>query len=73
MFQGLESPFFRHGEYVKTMGTKKNPNEIKVSTVLYRSNEKTRILVEGTDYCYVLPTDGNLRFGTEKKFFERKK
>lgn len=58
---------------IMSMGTKKNPNEIKVSTVLYRSNEKTRILVEETDYCYVLPAEGKLRFGTEKKFFERKK
>ena len=56
---------------IMMMGTQKDPNEVKVNTVLYRSNEKMRLLVQETDNCYVLPSEGKLRYGTEKKYFER--
>lgn len=55
------------------MGTRKDPNEIKVSTVLYRANESQRFLVDAEDYCYILPKEGKLRFGKERKYFELKK
>lgn len=55
------------------MGTRADPNEIKVSTVLYRANETQRFLVNTDDYCYILPETGNLRFGKERKYFEWKK
>ena len=52
------------------MGTHADPNEIKVSTVLYRENEQMRLMIRQTDYPYVLPAEGKLRFGKEKKYFE---
>ncbi len=55
------------------MGTRMNPDEIKISTVLYRSHDKMRVLVSDEDYCYVLPSEGKLRYGREKKYFERGK
>ena len=58
---------------IMQMGTRTDPNEIKISTVLYRANEQARIMIQDTDYPYVLPTDGKLRFGKERKYFELKK
>lgn len=54
------------------MGTRADPNEIKISTVLYRANESMRLMIQDTDYPYVLPTEGKLRFGKERKYFELK-
>ena len=55
------------------MGTRADPNEIKISTVLYRANEQMRLMIQDTDYPYVLPAEGKLRFGKERKYFELKK
>lgn len=60
--------------YVITrMGTKVNANEICVSTVLPHSSERTRLMIQEDDFPYVLPIDGKLRFGKERKYFELKK
>lgn len=58
---------------IMQMGTHKDPNEVKVYTVLYRKNEQMRLLVKPTDNCYILPEEGKMRYGTEKKYFEREK
>lgn len=59
--------------FFMTMGTKFDPNEVKVSTVVYRANENMRIMVNEDDYCYILHQDGKLRFGRDRKYFECKK
>lgn len=51
------------------MGTKQNPNEVKISTLIHQIGETKRIMVEKTDLCYVLPIEGKLRFGKNKKYF----
>ena len=55
------------------MGTRIEANEVKVSTLYCRGENQERVLVEQNDLCYVLPSDGKLRFGKEKKYFEIKK
>lgn len=54
------------------IGTKVDADEIKVSTILpYVSGGKA--LVDAGDLCYVLPKEGKLRFGKERKYFQLKK
>ena len=50
-------------------------DEIKVSTVISanKNNIDNRCLVNNDDLCYVLPIEGKMRFGKEKKFFKWKK
>lgn len=61
--------------FFMTMGTKIDPNEVKVSTVLYRADDRLRMMVNEEDHCYILPAqpEGKLRYGRERKFFECKK
>lgn len=51
--------------------TKYDFNEIKINT-LYPLKNGGRVLVERDDYCYILPEEGKLRFGKERKFFTYK-
>lgn len=53
-------------------GTKYDADEIKVAT-LFPRKEGTKVLVESQDLCYILPIEGKLRFGKERKFFELKR
>lgn len=55
------------------IGTKVNSQEVKVSTIYVRSEKQERVLVDEQDLCYVLPKEGSLRFGKEKKHFALKK
>ena len=53
-------------------GTKYDADEVKVAT-LFRRKEGTKVLVDEDDLCYILPKEGKLRFGKERKFFEWKR
>lgn len=64
----------KHDIYIfMQMGTLYDSNEIKVATIYCRSEKQERILVDEKDLCYILPCDGELRFGKEKKYFALKK
>lgn len=53
-------------------GTAYDEKEIKVMTI-YPYIPGNKVLVEETDLCYILPKEGKLRFGRERKYFELKK
>lgn len=54
------------------IGTAVDENEIKVSTLIpYVAGN--RAMVDIADLCYILPQEGKLRFGKERKYFELKK